>query len=558
MSRTVSSWRDRAGHHGLAALTGLLLVLLCGTAADAAPGTYKARRFDVVARAINGDLDVSESITFEFQSGTFTNVWRDLLSSRTDGIEVLGVEMDGAPLTQGDGPGHFTVSGRSRLRVTWRFAETPASVHRFDLHYVARGVAYRENGSDVLRWRALPTEHRYRIDASRIELEPAGARVMPPETHRVGAAAVHPSNEAVSVDASDIQSNGWITMELHYAPGTLTTTQPGWYAHDAATRALAPKWAMGGAAMFVGALLLMLFARQGYPAPEFFPGETTVTEPPQPLPVALASVLMAKGRLAGYQAIATILDLADRGVLTVREERGFLNLKTYRLSQVPGAHDLEPHEAEALSIAFAGKGDDVPMSRARDRVGRANRRFNNAVNADLTALGLIDLERKTVRDRLVKLSIGMVLVAAMSSVAIGPLIPSYGPWPFLLALGLGVAGIIGFILAAATTPLSDAGLVEAARWRGFRHYLKTLASSRDSRAQGVPSRWIVYAIGGGLGYYWSRFLRRNPMSVPPWFIAADGDSGAAFASFIGSHSASASAGGAGGGGAAGGGGSGAG
>src|SRR5215213_7135321 len=55
--------RDRAGHTAVAA--ACMLLLGGASVATAAPDKYKAQRFDVTARALNGDLDVTESITFE-------------------------------------------------------------------------------------------------------------------------------------------------------------------------------------------------------------------------------------------------------------------------------------------------------------------------------------------------------------------------------------------------------------------------------------------------------------------------------------------------------------
>jgi hypothetical protein len=525
---------------------------------SAAPGNYKAQRFDVMARAVNGNLEVSESITFEFQSGTFTRVWREIPASRTDGIHILEVAMDGAALTQGDAPGHFTISGDNRVRVEWRFSETPASVHRFDLRYVARGVVYTQGGTDVIRWRALPAEHRYGIDSSLIQFEPAAARIAPLETRNVKSAVAHASNEATIIEASGIAPNGWVTADLRYTPGTLASVQPRWFLRQAAASALAPWWAMAGAAVFVAGVLVILVLRQRYTPPQSIAPETVTTVPPEPLPAALASVLAARGRTSGYPAMGTLLDLADRGLLIVRDVPGNFGGHRYELSQVPGTHDLAGHEAAALSIAFADRAEDVSVAKARGRLARGGRKLMAAIDADLTARGLIDPDRKAARDRLGAVSLAMVLLSALGCVAVAPLIPSYDGWPFLVPLGSALAGMAGLILASTTTPLSDAGLVEAARWRGFRRHLRTLASGAGERGDApVPPRWIVYAIGAGLGRYWSRYLKRNPGVTPPWFIAA-GEDPRAFAVFVGSHSGGGSAAGAGGGAAAGGGGSGAG
>src|SRR4029450_2988426 len=171
--------------------------------------------------------------TFEFQSGTFKKAWREIPVSRTDGVTIVGATMDGAVITQGDGPGHISVTSKNRKqRVEWHFAEVGPSVHRFQLHYVARGAVYREGGDDVIRWRALPQEHAYRIDASRIHLELPGANIRTPETRRVGSLMVNNSSEGVTVEAEDIQSNGWIIAELRYDAGQLIDAEPQWQQRD--------------------------------------------------------------------------------------------------------------------------------------------------------------------------------------------------------------------------------------------------------------------------------------------------------------------------------------
>src|SRR6185436_10431501 len=106
------------------------------------------------------------------------------------------------------------------------------------------------------------------------------------------------------------------------------------------------------------------------------------------------AVLAAKGRVSGGESVATLLDLADRGVLTIHELPRKLGTRQYAVAQVPGKHDLADHEMEALTIAFGGSGDPVSMNKARGRLGRGGRRFRAAVNAELTGRGLLDPSRK--------------------------------------------------------------------------------------------------------------------------------------------------------------------
>ena len=170
MHPTVAARGDRKGHGGwLAALAVVAWLMAPFPAAAAGPGAYTARQFDVRATVLDGgSLDVAETITFDFQSGTFQKVWREIPRARTDGLEILEARMDGNPVTPGEGPGHIIVSSRNgRTRVEWRFAPAGPSAHTFELHYIARGVAYRDGARDFVRWRLLPSEHSYKIGMSR-------------------------------------------------------------------------------------------------------------------------------------------------------------------------------------------------------------------------------------------------------------------------------------------------------------------------------------------------------------------------------------------------------
>src|SRR5690242_3895751 len=74
MTMTLARACDRAGH-----VVRILVVLAAlATPATAQSGAYKAQRFDVNISPQGGDIVVTEAITFEFQSGTFKRVWREI------------------------------------------------------------------------------------------------------------------------------------------------------------------------------------------------------------------------------------------------------------------------------------------------------------------------------------------------------------------------------------------------------------------------------------------------------------------------------------------------
>jgi hypothetical protein len=551
MLKILSVGCDSLGHCWLA------LALALGVVAPAAAADYTAKRYDVVvAISEDGDLHVRERILFEFQSGTFKRVWREIPASRTDGIEIVEAQMDGAPLTPGDGPGHFTVSGDNRVRVEWQFAPIGPSQHTFDVHYIARGVVYRDGDRDVLRWRLLPSEHRYSIEESVATIAMARGPIDRPkfESRRVDALETLPHRDGMQITARGIGSNGWVIAELRFEAGTIVTAIPQWQQRQQHAASLAPAWGLAAASAFVAGLLLVLALRGGYSKSTIDLDAALATAPPESLPAAIAAVLASKGRTSGQHSTATLLDLADRGVLRVAELPRRFGVRTYEISQVAGRHDLDAHELEALQIAFGGASEPVTFARARGRLARGSRRFTVALNRDLASRGLLDPDRKRAQDRLTIGSMVLLLGGALGCVAAAAFVPRFDGWPFLIPLGLVASGIVGIVMASTMTPLSDEGLLKAAEWRGFKRHLKRMADAKEEpHPDAVDSRWIVYGIAVGLAYQFARFLKRHPGAAPDWFIASPHDDGAAFAAFVGSQAAS--HGGGGGGGAAAGGGS---
>ena len=64
--------------------------------------SYSADRFDSTVRVLpDGTLEVTETVVFRFQDGTFREVFREIPTRRTDGIEVVRAEMQGEPLPFG-------------------------------------------------------------------------------------------------------------------------------------------------------------------------------------------------------------------------------------------------------------------------------------------------------------------------------------------------------------------------------------------------------------------------------------------------------------------------
>jgi hypothetical protein len=123
------------------ALMAFVAVLFLQSAAAAAK-SYTAERFDSVVRVLpDGTLDVTETVVFRFEDGTFREVFREIPDRRTDGIEIVRAEMQGQRLPFGNEPGTVEIRRRSnRTRVVWRFGPIEGVTRAFVLNYRVQGA----------------------------------------------------------------------------------------------------------------------------------------------------------------------------------------------------------------------------------------------------------------------------------------------------------------------------------------------------------------------------------------------------------------------------------
>ncbi|PYR75122.1 MAG: hypothetical protein DMF86_16320 [Acidobacteria bacterium] len=336
---------------------------------------------------------------------------------------------------------------------------------------------------------------------------------------------------------------------------------PAWQEQEQHARTLAPRWVAAAFAAFFVCAAVLLGARQGYVAPPRVPAALGVQAPPEPMPPALAGALLMKGRGALWQAMAALVDLADRGDVEVVETPGHLGSHKYDLILRADAAAVEEHQRAVRDIVFGGpaRPATVTLGTARSRLARRAKPFSAAVERDLGARGLLDPARQAARNRLNSLALTVLLAGAAGCIAGAMLIHTYGLWPYFVPAAVVAAGVTGLVMGAGMTALTDEGVARAAAWRGFGREVDRFARHPDDRVP--PSTWLAYAMAMGRAALWASYLNKHQRDVPSWFHAAAGSSGhpaSAFSGFVVLGGASSTAGGGGSGaGAAGGGGSGA-
>jgi hypothetical protein len=576
---------------GLAAALVAALLLIVVVSACRQGKTYRADRFDVdILVQENGSATVTETVTLAFRGGPFTYAFREIPTGRTDGIGRLAVYEDGRPCAVGQGPGQYEAKVKGNaLRVTWHFAPTENMARTFVLTYQVRGLIRQEGPQDALRWAAIPAQHDYGITQAQVVVRLPGG-VGPLGGARVLQGHAQPGilGRQVSFLADEIEPNEPLAIGIWFPHGQLQGVPPAWQQKQMEQASYSPLWIGLASIVLVLGLAGVGWSwwRHGRRRVAARVGATEV--PPGDLAPGLAAALLHNGASLAC-AVATLFDLARRGVLAIEEQAatgGGRQRARFALRLLALPQHLQPFEELTLQVAFreapppgskpAGKRPDraalgillaegwpVSLKEAAAGLRAGRRQLIQAHDAELYERGLFARERDRIRRRFFAAGAG-ALVAAGLSVAVpvgwGGL---FGPWPLLVTAALATTGILALAAGGATSRWTVAGEEAAAQWRAFERYLRQLerGPAQPDRAE-LLARYLAYALAFGRGDHWARRMAAADAPPPPWFQAlseeADRDArSAAFvalvaaASATGSSGAAAAAGGAAGGGASG-------
>jgi uncharacterized membrane protein YgcG len=543
-----------------------LCLLTAGATAEAK--TYSAERYDSRIRVLaDGSLEIVETVVFRFEDGSFTYVYREIPTRRTDAIEIVSADMDGRRLPFGTDAGEVEVRRRAPVHVRWHFAPRSGTSHTFVLTYIVRGVVRKSAGGDVLEWVALPTKHDYRIDSSEVVLESSVPFNSAPlvESRRVDNSSVEPGRERVQVLGRGIRKDGWIKARLQWTDSSVIAAAPAWQQRQLAATALGPRWMTAALAIFGTGLILFFGLRQGYDSPPRSIGASSqgADSPPDDLRPALAGAVASNGRVHMQHAMSTLFLLADRGAVSITEEPKRWGHRQFMLHRGGTGAASAPEEQVLLSAAFHQKKRDVEtvtLDKARTSVASQMRGFRKAVQAELRNQGLWSDDRAAVRSRYLTVSFVLLFLALAGVIPAIVLSDRFEGWALLPAAAVGTLSIIGFIIYGALTPLSNEGVKRSEAWLSYQKHLKNVAREKAQLVRESPSRLLPFAVALGLAGAWSKFFKHHPGDLPPWFRTIDQDH-RAFPAFIaagGAGEGGGAGGGVGAGGAAGGGGSGAG
>ena len=519
-------------------LAGFLLVLVLGMVAGlGAPRPVAAsaeKSFEITAldsTAVirpDGSMDVTELVSYRFDGGPFTIGVRSFLAEDRDRITDFEASEDGVGLRV-DAPDE-TPTGEWE----WHFpAPVTDETHTYELRYtVPRAVTV---GSDVgeLYWQFLGTEHEG-VDSVAVTIEVPGEFEVATETTREsdaevlrawghgprqGTVDVLPSTVVLRV--TGVGAGRFVEARLAIPAAAFTadaTTGPrlptileeegeDYEATLAADRGRSyepPPSTFARALGPVAALLGLVgaggiwrrFGREPKPDPLI----GTYWREPLVDPPAVVLANRAKGTPEIGRTIgATIIDLAQRGHLTIREEKvekfGPDEI-VHHLALTPGADGpLEPFERRLLGYVFsAGPQTTTEEITTRARANQTGATaFATAFKADVaTAYRQRGYEQKKTRGGkwVALLVVGVALVGVVG-LALGSALG------FVAFGGAIVAGIVAVVSLQNRT---QAGADEHARADALEQFLRDFSNLEEAPAGHLIlwERFLVFAVTFGV------------------------------------------------------------
>jgi uncharacterized membrane protein len=239
--------------------------------------------------------------------------------------------------------------------------------------------------------------------------------------------------------------------------------------------------------------------------------------------------------------------------------------------------DLRPHERALLEMLFEKRGRWLSHISANDLSKAVSGRlkiYSKTLQEEMEAEGWISAQRRTLRSRmyvaaLILFLLGIFIGTGLFILAV--FAGNAGNWATLqisvvlgaIFVGIGLAGLAGFIVASNLSPLSEKVLHQVVQWESFSMYLKDVTRNREPVVRpDLFEVYLPYAASFGLAEAWAKYFQKQGLQQTPiWFTpAVAGQDMTGFVAVMGATNSSGAsdAGGAGGGGAGGGGGSGAG
>jgi hypothetical protein len=497
----------------------LAVVLLWGTwgAAQAQEKSLYWQRYDVnLTVQPNSDILVEEIQQIAFTSGTFRFGFAAIPLDRVEDIadvqlsEIInGVER---PYTPGSSNeyGFVTSINEGNLEITWYFPPTGNSTHSYILRYrVIGGLRFYEGG-DQIWWKAIPPDHNFPIRSSQVTVTlPATFTPDQLVVASYGASAASSFNQRGQVvfEAQNISADQELEVRVEFPAGVVQGSPPAWQAAFDRRQTLGPVFSVvfGGLGLVLlggGPLgVYLLWYTRGRDRPVGMVAEY-ISEPPSDLPAGMVGTLVDE-KADVKDIIASIVDLARRGVLRMEEEKkdGFLGIGSGRdfiFHLEDASKATRPYEKTLIQRTF-GNQTERRLSSLRHKFYTAIPDLREQLYREVVTAGFFPRSPEATRRVWSGLGCGGLFISGVIAFVLLAILGDFSPWVACPGVSLAVA-MAGLMVVGPHMPRKTAqGAEEAAKWLAFKRYLETIEKHGDlQEARDKFEQFLPYAVAFGI------------------------------------------------------------
>jgi uncharacterized membrane protein YgcG len=515
----------------------LIVVLLLNLLAFGAAAQEKSlywESYDVDITVLpNGDFRVSETQHLVFTSGTFQFGIRHIPTEFVSAISDVSVsEADGVIYQQSESGEPYTFrtyQSGDEFNIRYNFPPTADSDRVLVIEYTVSGGLLYYEGGDQLVWRAVPADPNIPIQNASVTVHlPPGALVTNYDaTGPQGTATLIDDDQGVYFETTEPMRGGPdFAVRVQWPSGIVAGQPSAWQEEiDRADRIepLADLGAMVLSLFFLAAgplALYLLWYSKGRDAPVKLPAEW-IPEPPSKLPSGMVGTLIDE-QAETKDVLATLIDLARRGVLSIQEikSEGFLGIGEkrdfiYRLEDQ--SLPMRAYEKLLVNKLF-DDAEEKKLSELKDRFHQHIKSVQKGLYEATVEEGYFPTSPERIRTTYGILGVvGLVLAMVVGCFALITL-GQYTGLAICVPVALAVPAIGLVILARFMPRKSEKGAEEAAKWLAFKRYMENIEKyTKVEEVKEIFDRYLPYAIAFGLEDSWIRKFAQVDTVPPPWY-----------------------------------------
>lgn len=515
-------------------------------------------RYDVTIQVrTDGSYHVVERQEIAFHGGPFTIGFATIPLTRIDDIPVesIAIQEETAsgrtdytlmPRQSWDErPGTFSVaSGSAELLIEWAFPTTSDATRTFylsyDVHGALRVYEYDDpnQSNQQIWWTAISREvtdvapvrqasvtimlpRPVPLDAPQLRVGESGKER--PEDHTTG-------GQTWRWERSNLGPGDEFTVRLQVPP-VANAQPPTWQQRDDEERRRAQEaedrrnllnvifLGIGLLALAGGGLGLygLWYSRGRDPhtgaVAEFLPA------PPDDLPPGAVGTLLDE-TADERDIVATLVDLAHRGVIRMQESKG----QDVEITLLQMPESLSPFESELLKTIFPGArkaGDTVKLSDVKSRFTEAIPSIKKLLYEELVRRGYFPRSPEATRSTWRTIAMVALFAIVIGGCVGGSIAGGAGFYWFAVAIFAGLA-IALLALSSAMPRKTLKGAEAAAKWRAFRKYLGDIERYENvAEGRQIFEKYLPYAVAFGQERSWVSTFARAGAPAPSWW-GADG------------------------------------